>query len=287
MSRRSKIARGQHNVTETAPRTSSTVFAGEVPAWTPPSLATTPPAGEGGRIVPRLEIASASPDGIDTEAEDNSAVTELEEEVERKKSYPASKQGGEGAAGAKLGAKLSGGTLRAAAQVVLLQKKTTETHMFKENLDFLNIEQSGSRAVGGQKPHNEKLYWTIESVDYLIPDSKQEESHQREYTPKMRSNRRLFVWVLYAIAATTTSIVILYTLSLCDLIQNERSYATKDLLKKNDLFMAWVVWTGSSMVLCLAACVLVLWQPAAASSGIPGAHFEIFVLAGLWASTKY
>ena len=28
--------------------------------------------------------------------------------------------------------------------------------------------------------------------------------------------------------------------------------------------------TGSSLGLCLAACVLVLWQPAAASSGIPG-----------------
>ena len=42
------------------------------------------------------------------------------------------------------------------------------------------------------------------------------------------------------------------------------------MLKEEDYLGAWLVWTGSSLGLCLSACMLVLWQPAAASSGIPG-----------------
>ena len=33
---------------------------------------------------------------------------------------------------------------------------------------------------------------------------------------------------------------------------------------------AWLVWTGSSLALCILSCAMVLWQPAAASSGVPG-----------------
>ena len=126
-------------------------------------------------------------------------------------------------------------------------------HSFRDNLDFLRTDQYGSRAVGGQKPLDEALYWKIEAVDYLVPDTKQEEENERAYTPPKRNRRRLFLWVLYAILGVVTAVVIFYTLVICDFITKERAYATKKLLKKNEIGMAWLVWTGSSIVLCVIA----------------------------------
>ena len=140
---------------------------------------------------------------------------------------------------------------------------------FKEKVNFSNAEQFGSRAVGGHKPHDEKAYSNIQSSDYLTPDTKHEEAYQRTFTPHMRNRRRLFIWMLYAWLGLSVGVAILVVLGACDLIQKKRVKATQKALAEDDVLMAWVWWTGSSMVLCLGASVLVLWQPAAASSGIP------------------
>ena len=153
---------------------------------------------------------------------------------------------------------------------VVAGKSTGPEHSFKDNLDFMKTEQYGSRAVGGKPPLDPKVYWSIEAVDYLIPDTKSEEKNQREYTPLIRNRRRMFLWFLYTMIAIVTAVVVFFALAVCDYIIKERSYATKKMLKKNKLVWAWVVWTGTSIVLCVASCVMVLYRPAAASSGIPG-----------------
>ena len=144
------------------------------------------------------------------------------------------------------------------------------SHMFKDRVSFAKAEQQGSRAVGGHRPRDEVLYGAIQSADYLIPDTRQHDAYQRSYTPVMRNRRRLFIWVLYAWLAVVTATVIVFILHACDAVLKLRVKATDKMLAKQDLLGAWAVWTGSSMVLCLGACLLVLWQPAAASSGIPG-----------------
>lgn len=103
-----------------------------------------------------------------------------------------------------------------------------------------------------------------------MPDTKEEESHQRTFTPAMRNRRRLFIWGLYAWLAVCVSAAIVLILHTCDLILKERVKATNKPLQRDDLLGAWCIWTGTSLVLVLVSCVGVLWQPAAASSGIPG-----------------
>ena len=148
-------------------------------------------------------------------------------------------------------------------------KKLAQTHKFKEKVKFAQAEQFGSRAVGGHKPRDEVMYGQIQSTDYLIPDTAAEEAYQRTFTPTMRNRRRLFVWVLYLWLGVSVAVFILYTLNACDWILKKRVKATAKLLAKNDTLGAFLMWTGSSLALCLVSCIMVLWQPAAASSGIP------------------
>ena len=110
------------------------------------------------------------------------------------------------------------------APMVMMSGKTTsrEEHSFRDNLEFMRTDQYGSRAVGGQKPQNEKVYWAVEAVDYLVPDTKQEEENERAYTPKKRNRRRLFLWVLYALLGVAVSVVIYSVLGICDFITAER-----------------------------------------------------------------
>jgi H+/Cl- antiporter ClcA len=172
---------------------------------------------------------------------------------------------------AKAGA-VSVGDEAAAAEMeqdVHALEELTQTHKFKNKVEFAQADPFGSRAVGGQKPSDEVLYGKIQSSDYLVPDTAAEEAYQRSFTPHMRNRRRLFVWVLYAWLGVSVAICILYTLGACDWILKKRVKATTKLLAKNDLTGAFIMWTGSSLVLCLGACAMVLWQPAAASSGIP------------------
>ena len=143
-------------------------------------------------------------------------------------------------------------------------------HDFEENVSFARAEQFGSRAVGGHKPQDERLYGQIESADYLVPDTQLEEAYQRTFTPVMRTRRRLFIWGLYACLGFAVAMQIVYVLMACEKILKQRVAWTNVYLKDKDFLGAWLMWTGTSMVLCGCACVLVLWQPAAASSGIPG-----------------
>jgi hypothetical protein len=157
----------------------------------------------------------------------------------------------------------------ASARLHIAEDKDEEDK-FAERVQFASVEQFGSRSVGGHRPDDEKEYGKIESYDYLVPDTKEEESHQRTFTPIMRTRRRLFIWGLYAWLAVCVASAIILILHSCDLILKERVKATDKMLAKGDLLGAWAVWTGTSLILALVACVFVLWQPAAASSGIPG-----------------
>ena len=147
-----------------------------------------------------------------------------------------------------------------------------ERQHHQENVEFAEQAKNafGSRAVGGVRPDDEKKYAQIESTDYLRPDTPQEESFQRTFTPNMRTRRRIYIWGLYLCLGVAVAAEIIVILHLCEVILKVRVKATNAQLEDNELLMAWVVWTGSSMALCMIACALVLWQPAAASSGIPG-----------------
>lgn len=141
---------------------------------------------------------------------------------------------------------------------------------FKWKLNFLNSQQKGSRAVGGKRPHNEAIYSSMEAVSYLVPDTKFEEIHFRQMDPGVRAFRAHFLWLMYGAIGLAVSIMVLVTLALTGWIEKKRAYATKDFLAEDNLGMAWLTWTGSSLALCLVALFAVLYEPAAASSGIPG-----------------
>lgn len=149
-------------------------------------------------------------------------------------------------------------------------KASEQKHTYHDQVEFAKAEQFGARAVGGHRPHDEKLYGLIQSSDYLTPDTKHEEAMQHSLTPAMRKQRKVFMWAMYAVIGCITAVVIVYVLHACDLILKLRAKATDSMLDQGDLLSAWLIWTGSSLGLCLAACMLVMWQPAAVSSGIPG-----------------
>ena len=154
-------------------------------------------------------------------------------------------------------------------------------------------------------PKDAKLYGKIQSSDYLVPDTKQEEAYQRSFTPTMRNRRRLYIWFMYGVLGIVVCLVILFVLYCCKKIEKTRVKWTKKQLDQiqehceasntdticilnagndtctqvggdgaceyiadhdSNLVMAWVIWTGTSMVLCWAAAFLVLWQPASASA---------------------
>lgn len=149
-------------------------------------------------------------------------------------------------------------------------RKHAVKNRFQWKLAFMDSEQKGSRAVGGKRPHNEDTYKAMEAVSYLVPDTKFEEVHFREMDPATRSFRQHFLWLVYGMIGIAVASMVLLTLTLTGWIEKKRAYATKGFLEKDDMFMAWLTWTGSSLALCLVALITVLYEPAAASSGIPG-----------------
>lgn len=159
---------------------------------------------------------------------------------------------------------------RAASKWIQKIHHVAETTDYGDTVQFAEAEAFGSRAVGGSRPDDEIMYGTIESTDYLVPDTKEEERFQHSFTPAMRKHRALMIWWLYGCLALTTATMVVYVLMACDMLLKVRVKATGKMLASGDLFGAWFVWTGSSLGLCLVAAALVLWQPAAASSGIPG-----------------
>jgi chloride channel 7 len=142
------------------------------------------------------------------------------------------------------------------------------TYLAKE--EYIATPQKGSRAVGGKRPHDKKAYESMESVDYLTPDTRREEHYFRTMTPTDRAYRSTTLWLLYAAIGTAVALVILGTLTITAYIMKKRAYWTKDQLATDDLVGAWLVWTGSSGALCSVALLMVLLEPACASSGIPG-----------------
>lgn len=78
------------------------------------------------------------------------------------------------------------------------------------------------------------------------------------------------MWCLYIFIGASVSLLITGVLALTGLILDLRVDATKILLDDGNIGLAWLSWTGSSLILCLFAVAMVLIEPAAASSGIPG-----------------
>ena len=124
------------------------------------------------------------------------------------------------------------------------------------------------------------MHDAIESIDYTIPDTAEEAHFARHMMrpdnscvcccKNRLSQRRSVLWCVYALIGLTVSLIIGGVLTICAAIEQRRVSAAKLMLASDDVGMAWVSWTGSSLVLCLLAAGCVLIEPAAASSGIPG-----------------
>lgn len=136
----------------------------------------------------------------------------------------------------------------------------------------------GSRNVGGRAPTNHSIYDAIESFDYTVKDTVEETLMSRILTKPDKSckmcnrscQRQTTLWLFYVFIGAAVSLLICGILELCSWILKQRVYGAKKFLDDGDLGMAWLSWTGSSLVLCLFAVTMVLIEPAAASSGIPG-----------------
>jgi H+/Cl- antiporter ClcA len=124
--------------------------------------------------------------------------------------------------------------------------------------------------VGGKKPLHNDVYQAYESVSYIIPDTAAQEAQFMHMGHVAHQRRRLFLWVRYAITGIMVSCVISGALRICHEIEYARVKTTKYLLDDNNISSAWLFWVGTSLGMNLFACFLVLLQPAAASSGIPG-----------------
>jgi chloride channel 7 len=166
-------------------------------------------------------------------------------------------------------------------QRVILAESRKEKHAPKgaENSQAHETKGAfGSRNVGGQMPTNQKLHDSIESFDYSYKDTVEGALMTRVLSrpdPLFKCcsrgcSRRAVMWFLYAMIGVTVSLLVTGVLAVEGEILKLRVYAAKDLLKSGELGLAWLSWTGSSLILCLIACLCVLIEPAAASSGIPG-----------------
>ena len=139
-----------------------------------------------------------------------------------------------------------------------------------EEKKFMAPKSYGSRQVGGKKPRNFEQYRKFESVSYIVPDTSKQEAQFMRMTPGMSGRRRLLLWVRYTMTGIVVSLCIAGALRICGLIEKERVKGTTKLLDKKDVQGAWLFWVGTSLGLNLFAVCMVLLQPAAASSGIPG-----------------
>jgi chloride channel 7 len=115
-----------------------------------------------------------------------------------------------------------------------------------------------------------ETYQNYEYVSYISPDTAAQEGQFMRMTPRDHRNRRLLLWCRYGVTGIMVSCVISAALRICNIIEKSRVYATKGALDKNEIGNAWLIWVGSSVGMNLVACILVLFQPAGASSGIPG-----------------
>jgi H+/Cl- antiporter ClcA len=135
---------------------------------------------------------------------------------------------------------------------------------------YMRETQNGSRMVGGAKPTNLEKYNKFESTSYITPDTPREEASLMRMTKQLWARRRAFLWILYAIIGVAVSLLISGILALCGKIEKSRVKATGEALKVGDVTQAYVIWVGTSLGMAVFAASLVLIEPAAASSGIPG-----------------
>eukprot|EP00946_MAST-07B_sp_MAST-7B-sp1_P001293 g1293.t1 len=166
-------------------------------------------------------------------------------------------------------------------QRVILAESKKEKHSSAGDRETVGHEAKGtfgSRNVGGQMPTNQEMHDSIESFDYSYKDTVEGALMARVMSrpdPLFKCcsrgcSRRAVMWFLYALIGVTVSLLVTGVLAIEGEVLKLRVYAAKDLLKSGDLGLAWLSWTGSSLVLCMIACTCVLIEPAAASSGIPG-----------------
>ena len=135
---------------------------------------------------------------------------------------------------------------------------------------FRTVHTFGSRMVGGKEPKNHDQYNKYEAVSYITPDTHKVEQTFLKMTPGGRSRQQILLWIRYAITGMVVSIVIAFALRVCGVIEKTRVKYTTKALDKGDIMGGWLIWVGSSVGMNLIALFLVLLQPAAASSGIPG-----------------
>jgi H+/Cl- antiporter ClcA len=134
----------------------------------------------------------------------------------------------------------------------------------------------GSRMVGGKKPTNLAVYRSFESVSYLTPDTAEQESLFMRMTPGMSGQLRCLLWFRYTVTGVVVSLAIAGALKITGMIENARVYETTKHLDgyynkgEPDVLGAWGFWVGTSLGMNIFAVCMVLIQPAAASSGIPG-----------------
>ena len=135
---------------------------------------------------------------------------------------------------------------------------------------FMRETQNGSRMVGGSKPTNLEKYNKFESTSYVTPDTVKQEALLMRMTKRLWARRRSFLWFLYAVIGVSVSLLISGILALCGIIEKARVKATGNALKDGDVTSAYLIWVGTSLGMAVFAASLVLIEPAAASSGIPG-----------------
>jgi H+/Cl- antiporter ClcA len=145
-----------------------------------------------------------------------------------------------------------------------------------EGKKFMAPKSYGSRMVGGKKPTNLEQYKSFESVSYIVPDTAAQEAQFMRMTASMSGRRRFLLWVRYTITGIVVSLTIAGALQICGLIEKARVKETTKHLDgyytdgTPDVISAWGFWVGTSLAMNFFAVCMVLIQPAAASSGIPG-----------------
>ena len=137
---------------------------------------------------------------------------------------------------------------------------------------FRSAKTFGSRMIGGKQPElkNWDKYSAYESTSYITPDTIEQERFYLRMTPKKAAYQRLMLWFRYALTGVLVSCFIYVALKICGIIEYARVKQTTKYLNNGDLVSAWLFWVGTSLSMTIFACFLVLLQPAAASSGIPG-----------------
>ena len=161
-------------------------------------------------------------------------------------------------------------------EVKILEKEAVDAEtivmskMHYHRSPYMRETQNGSRMVGGGKPTNIVKYNKFESTSYITPDTVKQEALLMRMTKDLWTRRRAFLWFLYAVIGVSVSLLITGILTLCGIIEKARVKATGYALKDGDLGSAYLIWVGSSLGMAVFAAALVLIEPAAASSGIPG-----------------